>query len=129
MKNILIQTGAIAALAFLAESSASAASFTISTPQTSAETLGPGAGQTGTITDTGSLTVSGGTNAVTITGNNATLTNLGALEQTGTGRAIRDNTGVTGLTVTNGSSTNSTAVMQTADGDVIQMNKSPPASP
>ena len=85
MKNILIQTGAIAAFAFLAESSASAGSFTITTPSTSAETLGSGAGQIGTITETGSLTVSRGTNAVTITGNNATLTNLGTLEQTGTG--------------------------------------------
>jgi hypothetical protein len=50
---------------------------------------------------------------------------LGTLEQTGTGRAIRDNTGVTGLIVNNGSSTNSTALIQTADGDVFQMNKSP----
>ena len=96
--------------------------------------MGPGAGQTGTIESTGSLTVSGGTNAVTITGNTATLTNLGALEQTGTGRAIRDNTGVTGLTIYNGCTVgitacggvaNSTALIQTADGDVIQMNKSP----
>jgi hypothetical protein len=71
------------------------------------------------------LIVNGGTNAVTVTGNNATLTNLGTLEQTGTGRAIRDNTGVTGLTITNGSATNSSAVIQSADGDVIQMNKSP----
>ncbi len=44
--------------------------------------------------------VSGSTVAVTISGNNATLTNLGTLNQTGTGRAIRDNTGVTGLTIT-----------------------------
>jgi hypothetical protein len=125
MKNILIQTGAIAAFALLAESGASAASFTITGPSTSAQTLGSGAGQTGTITDTGSLIVNGGTNAVTITGNNATLTNLGTLEQTGTGRAIRDNTGVTGLTINNGSTTDSSAVIQAADGDVIQMNKSP----
>ena len=125
MKNILLQTSAIAVLAFFAESAASAASFTINSPSTTAQTLGSGSGQTGTITDTGSLTVSGGTNAVTISGNNATLTNLGALEQTGTGRGIRDNTGVTGLTITNGSSTNSTALIQAADGDVIQMNKSP----
>jgi PEP-CTERM motif len=125
MKNILIQTGAFAAFALFAESGASAANFTINSPSTTAQTLGSGAGQTGTITDTGSLIVNGGTNAVTITGNNATLTNLGTLEQTGTGRAIRDNTGVTGLTITNGSATNSSAVIQSADGDVIQMNKSP----
>jgi hypothetical protein len=125
MKNLLVQTGAIAAFALFAESGASAANFDITGPSTTAQTLGSGAGQTGTITDTGSLTVSGGANAVTITGNNATLTNLGTLEQTGTGRAIRDNTGVTGLTITNGSATNSSAVIQAADGDVIQMNKSP----
>jgi len=125
MKTILLQTTAVAALAFLSASNASAASFTITDASTTAQTLGSGSGQTGTIEDTGSLIVSGGANAVTITGNNATLTNLGTLEQTGTGRAIRDNTGVTNLIVNNGSSTNSTALMQAADGDVFQMNKSP----
>ena len=104
---------------------ADAANFTISGASTSAQTLGSGSGQTGTITAGSSLTVGGSTVAVTISGNNATLTNLGTLKQTGTGRAIRDNTGVTGLTVTNGSSTNSSALMQTADADVFQMNKSP----
>ncbi len=106
----------------MAVGTTSGASFTISSASTTAQTLGAGAGQTGTITATGALTVSGGTVAVTISGNNATLTNLGILQQTGTGRAIRDNTGVTGLTITNGSVTNSTALMQTADADVIQMN-------
>jgi hypothetical protein len=125
MKNLVIQTGAIAVFALFAESGASAANFNITGPSTTAQTLGSAAGQTGTITDTGSLTVSGTTNAVTITGNNATLTNLGTLEQTGTGRAIRDNTGVTGLIVNNGSSTDATALMRAADGDVFQMNKSP----
>ncbi len=99
--------------------------FTISGASTTAQTLGPTAGETGTITATGSLTVSGSTVAVTISGNNETLNNLGMLKQTGTGRAIRDNTGVTGLVVNNGSTTNSTALIQTADADVIQMAKSP----
>jgi hypothetical protein len=102
-----------------------AADFSITTPSSTAQTLGTGSGQTGTISATGSLTVSGSTVAVTISGNNATLTNLGTLNQTGSGRAIRDNTGVTGLTITNGSMTNSTALMQTANADVIQMNVSP----
>jgi hypothetical protein len=128
MKTVLIQTGILVAFGFLADSTASAGSFNITGSSSTAQTLGSGSGQTGTITDTGSLTVSGTTNAVTISGNNATLTNLGTLEQTGTGRAIRDNTDVTGLTITNGSITNSTALIQAADGDVIQMNKSPPAS-
>ncbi|HET8706903.1 MAG TPA: hypothetical protein VFM46_11440 [Pseudomonadales bacterium] len=102
-----------------------AASFTISGSSTTAQTLGSGAGQTGMINPGASLTVSGSTVAVTVSGNNATLTNLGQLKQTGTGRAVRDNTGVTGLLINNGSSTNATALMQTADADVIQMNKSP----
>jgi hypothetical protein len=98
---------------------AAANSFTISGASTTAQTLN--ANETGTITSTGSLTVSGSTVAVTIAGNSATLTNSGTLNQTGTGRAIRDNVGVSNLIVTN----NSGALMQTADADVIQMNKTP----
>lgn len=119
--KITAATFSIAAL--LAATSLPAATFVISTNSTTAQTLGSGSGQTGTINSGVSLTVSGATVAVTITGNNETLTNLGTLSQTGTGRAIRDNTGVTGLIINNGSSTNSTALMQTADADVIQMNK------
>ena len=109
--------------AHLGSAPAFATSFTISTASTTPQTLGSGAGQTGTVTATGSLTVSGGTVAVTISGNSATLTNLGTIKQTGTGRVIRDNTGVTGLLINNGSLTNSTALMQSADADVIQMNQ------
>ncbi|OQX14294.1 MAG: PEP-CTERM sorting domain-containing protein [Desulfobulbaceae bacterium A2] len=36
---------------------------------------------------------------------------------------VRDNKGVTGLVINNGSSTNASALMQAADADVIQMNK------
>ena len=111
----------LATTAALSVGAAHASNFTITSPSTAAQTLN--AGETGTIQSTGSLTVGGSTNSVTIAGNNATLTNLGILSQTGTGRAIRDNTGVTGLTITNGSTTNSTALMQAADADVIQMNK------
>ncbi len=95
-----------------------ASSFTISSASTTAQTLS--ASQTGTVTAAGSLSVNGSTVAVTISGNNATLTNSGTMNQTGTGRLIRDNTGVTALVVTN----NASALMQTADADVIQMNKS-----
>lgn len=116
----------LTATAALSIGPAYATDFSITAPSTAAQTLGSGSGQTGSIQSTGSLTVSGSTVAVTISGNDATLTNLGTLSQTGTGRAIRDNTGVTGLTITNGSTTNSTALMQAADADVIQMNK--PAS-
>ncbi len=110
---------AFACAAVLAVTASAAGNFTISTATTSAQSLG--AGQTGTVNSNGTLTVAGSTVAVTLTGNNATLTNAGTISQTGTGRAIRDNTGVTGLLITNSTS----ALMQTADADVIQMNKSP----
>jgi hypothetical protein len=113
---------AVATTIHLSGGPAFASSFTISSPSTTAQTLGSGAGQTGTVTETGSLTVSGGTTAVAVTGNTATLTNLGTISQTGTGRVVRDNTGVSGLNITNGSLTNATAKMQSADADVIQMN-------
>jgi hypothetical protein len=112
-------------LAALAAGQAQAANFAITNASTTAQTLGSGSGQAGSVSSAGSLTVSGATVAVTVTGNNATLTNLGTLKQTGNGRVIRDNTGVTTLVVTNGSTTNATALMQAADADVIQMNKSP----
>ena len=104
---------------------AQAASFTINAPSTTPQTLGSGAGQTGQVTATGALTVGGSNVAVTVSGNDATLTNLGVISQTGTGRVVRDNTGVTGLVITNGGATNSTASMLAADADVVQMNKSP----
>ncbi|MDR3367814.1 PEP-CTERM sorting domain-containing protein [Rhodoferax sp.] len=121
----LVSALALAAVLPLSVGSALAGPFSITGAITSGQTLGSGSGQGGTVSDTGSLTVSGGTVAVTITGNNATLTNLGTISQTGTGRVIRDNTGVSGLTITNGSVTNATASMTAADADVIQMNKSP----
>ncbi len=99
--------------------------FLISGNTTSAQTLGNGSGQTGTVANTGTLIVNGSAVAVAITGNSATLNNQGTISQTGTGRAVRDNTGVTGLTITNGSATNANAVMRTADADVAQMAKSP----
>jgi autotransporter-associated beta strand protein len=100
--------------------SAHAADFDITTPTTAAQTLA--AGQTGTVETTGSLIVSGSTVAVSLAGNNATLNNLATISQTGSGRAIRDNTGVSNFILNNGSLTNSNALIQTADADVIQMN-------
>ena len=107
----------------LATAAGHAADFTITGPDTTARTLGSASGQTGNVTVTGMLSVSGATVAVTITGNDATLNNLGTVVQTGTGRVIRDNTGVTNLVVNNGSTTNASALLQAADGDVIQMNR------
>jgi autotransporter-associated beta strand protein len=115
----------LAAMATLGAAPVHAASFTVDAPSTAAQTLGSASGQTGTVTAAGSLTVAGSAVAVTVTGNNATLTNLGAISQTGTGRAIRDNTGVTGLVVDNGSASNATASIRTADADVIQLAKTP----
>jgi hypothetical protein len=125
MKTLLKHSGLLAASGLLLSPIAEAASFTISAPSTTAQTLGSGAGQTGTVNSGGTLTVGGSTVAVTVSGNTATLTNLGTIKQTGTGRVVRDNTGVSGLVVNNGSSTNATALMQAADADVFQMNKSP----
>src|SRR5215831_12261527 len=119
----LARTAFITATFMLFRSVSPAASFTLTSNSTTPQTLGSGSGQTGTINAGVSLTVSGSSVAVTITGNNATLNNNGSLLQTGTGRAVRDNTGVTGLTINNGSATNSAALMRTADADVIQMNK------
>ena len=123
MKTLWILIAFAAADLFVTSQVASAASFAVGVgvTDTAAKTLGTTAGQTGTVASTGSLSVSGSTVAVTISGNSATLTNSGSIVQTGTGRVVRDNAGVTGLIVTN----NAGALMQAADADVIQMNKSP----
>ena len=106
---------------------AAAASFTVSGANTTAQTLK--ASETGTVNAGSTLTVADTTNpdntinavvAVTIKGNGATLTNNGTIKTTGTGRVVRDNTGVTGLVVNN----NAGALMQSADADVIQMAQS-----
>ena len=111
-------------LTALAASQAQAAGFTVNGTSSTAQTLNGG---TGAVTAGSTLNVGGGNVAITVTGNNATIDNQGNVLQSGTGanagRAIRDNTGVTNLVVNNGSATNAAALMQTADGDVIQMNK------
>jgi hypothetical protein len=116
-----IQALLIAATLPLTAQCAFAADFSINGASTGAKTLGKG--DTGSVTAAGALTVGGGAVAVTITGNNATLNNQGRIQQTGSGRAIRDNTGATGVLIINGSATNAAALMQTADADVIQMAK------
>lgn len=82
-----------------AASGASAASFNFTNAQTAAQTLS--ANQTEVMASTGSMTVGGGTVAVTVNSNNASLNNQGSLIRYGTGLAISDNTVVTGLVVTN----------------------------
>ena len=83
---------------------------------TAAQTLASG---TGTVSSTGNLAVSGSSVAITVIGT-ATIENDGMINQTGTGRGIRDNTG--GLTLT--MSNEAGALLQAADADAIQMNKS-----
>jgi len=82
---------------------------------TAAQTLSSGAG---VISSNGDLEVSGSSVAITVTGSSS-IQNNGVINQTGTGRAIRDNTGALTLTVTN----NAGALLQAADADAIQMNK------
>src|SRR5260370_18865902 len=80
-----------------------ASSFNLISNSTTAQTLGSGSGQTGNVAAGVSLTVGGAAVAVTISGNNATLTNLGTIQQTGTGRGIRENTGVSRLVLSKSS--------------------------
>ena len=82
---------------------------------TAAQTLPSGAG---VIRPTGNLQVSGSSVAITVTGSSS-IRNDGMIKQTGTGRAIRDNTGGLTLAVTN----NVHALLQAADADSIQMNR------
>ena len=83
-------------LVVLFAGTADAANFSISTTDTTGKTLTTN--ETGTIASGGRLSVSGNTQAITVTGTSGTVTlnNSGTVTQTGTARAIRNNTqGVT----------------------------------
>lgn len=121
MKKFLNHSGLLALAGLMLSPVAEATNFTISSNSTTAQTLGSSSGQTGTVNAGKSLTVSGTAIAVTVTGNNASLTNNGTINQTGTGRAVFDSAS-TGLTINNGSSTNSSALIKTADADVVRVN-------
>jgi hypothetical protein len=99
---------------------AQATSFTITASSKTAQTLGNG--ETGTVGAGATLLTGRSTVTVTITGDNATVNNLGTILQADNGRAIRATGAVTGLVVNNGSATNATAIIRTADADVIQLN-------
>lgn len=114
--------GMLASAFLMTMGAASATPFSIVGTSTAGQTLGSSSGQTGTVGAGATLTVGAGTVAVAVTGNNATLNNFGTIAQTGTGRAIRDNSGVANLVINNGSITNGAATIRTADADVIQMN-------
>jgi len=74
-----------------------------------------------TVTSAGSLTVGGKTPAVSVSGGSATVSNLGTIYQTGTGRALVDTAATPSLVINNGSAANATALMKTANGDVVQL--------
>jgi autotransporter-associated beta strand protein len=85
---------------------------------------------TGTIDPGGILSVTGDNVAIKVTGSSI-INNNGTIQQTsvltggdaGDSRGIRDNTGGLTLTINNGNATNSTALIQTASADCIQMKK------
>ena len=77
---------------------------------TAAQPLPSGAG---VVSSTGDLEVSGSSVAITVTGTSS-IQNDGVIKQTGTGRAIRDNTGGLTLTVTNSAG----ALLQAADAEL-----------
>ena len=116
MKRRHILTASIFSTAILlaAAHRTDAASFSISTASTTAQTLATG--ETGVITSAGSLTTSGSTVPITVTGN-STITNSGQIIQNGTGRGILNATGTVSLTITN----NAGALIRTADADTIRI--------
>ena len=111
----------VAAILPMTIGTASAASFNLTADSTAVQTLG--SGETGTLAINKKLTVGGKVVGVNVTGNNATINNNGEMKQTGTGRMVFVDAAVTGLTINNGSVSNATALMQTADADVIQITK------
>lgn len=90
-------------------------SFTVNNGQTNTTAQTLGATGVGTVNAGGTLNVGGGNVAITVTGS-ATINNSGTIEQTGTKRAIRDNTGGLTLNVTN------SGVITTVVDDTFQMN-------
>jgi len=94
--------------------SASAASFNVTGADTAAKSLG--AGETGVVAATGSLTLAGATVPITVTGS-SNVSNSGNILQTGTGRGITNETGIVSLGITNGAG----ALIQTANGDAIRI--------
>jgi hypothetical protein len=114
----------IVALSPLGIHSAFAAGFTIRSDSTAAQTLSSG---TGTVNSGVTLSVTGDPDAILVTGT-STLVNNGTILQTQTppgasNRGVRVNTNNITLTFTNGSTTNSSALVQAADSDAIQVNK------
>lgn len=109
MKHRFILTGLIAAL--LIPQVASAASFNVTGSDSGAKTLNTG--DTGTVTATGNLSVSGSGTTVTVSGGTVSINNAGLLRQTGTARTIDANTAGTALTIINSGTISSAGTNET----------------
>ncbi len=75
----------------------------------------------GTVSATGTITIGGGTTALSILGGTSSIINNGSILQTGTGRTI-DNTGGgndASISITN----NASGLIQSASGDTIRVNR------
>ncbi len=105
------------ALSLLAPTVVWGASFTVNSATNTAQTLN-GNNDIGTVTSTGTITLGGSTVDVTISGNNTTLNNSGAIIQSGSGRAVQANG--TGISITN----NAGALIQSDSTDGIRAGNS-----
>ena len=97
----------------------------ISANSTTAQTVTGSTSGSLTVNPGISLTVSGSTAAVTLNGSNSstiTVTNNGTINQTGSAQAIVDAGGHMTITINNGSSTNSTATLETTNGDTVHLD-------
>ena len=100
------------------------------TNNTSAALL-TGSTESFSLTALGTLTVAGSTTAIQVNSNGSgsnpatvTISNLGAIEQSGTGFVIQDINGHGTITITNGSTTNTVASLKGDGSDAIHLSKS-----
>jgi hypothetical protein len=123
MKNFAVFSGLFCAALILTANPLLATNTTIVGNTTnSSGTFTLSSGDTLTVDSPYTLDNTGTGVAVTMSGS-STITNLGTIEQTGTNRAIRGNNTGSTFTITNGSATNSTALITATADDAFQMNK------
>ena len=135
MKKFVICAGFLSAILVLDSTPAlAAAGSTVSSNSTTAVSLSSGtetinSGVTLNVGSGGNSPSGSGTPAITVTGT-STINNYGTTEELDTssssnqnGRAIYLNTANVTLTITNGSATNSSALIKSGDADAIQVNK------
>lgn len=121
-KHLSFTSVSLAILGLISAASLQAATFVLSSgTDTSAKTLA--AGESGTVASGATLSLSGSTVAITLSGTSGTttLTNSGSILQTGTGRVVRNNTsGTPSFSITN----NSGALIRSADADTLRADVS-----